>query len=213
MSVEPAVLCCLPNGEAAEPSPKSPTSEAGGEAGEAPSPQAERVKETKNGRRGPRRRLRKTAAGCAHATVSGTQAANPLPRDGKAEVVVPWLPAVEEKNGLQHREEREGNDGKRRRSPSEEAAMPDEDLGGAAAPHSMASEENLRRVEESVREIFRAAGEDVNRPGLRRTPRRFALAWEVFTKGYRANLKGMNLRSAVAVLSEFTLALLSPQYG
>lgn len=47
---------------------------------------------------------------------------------------------------------------------------------------------NVQRVEELVRELLVEIGEDPNREGLLRTPRRVAEAYKYLTSGYRADL-------------------------
>jgi GTP cyclohydrolase I len=47
---------------------------------------------------------------------------------------------------------------------------------------------NIERVEQLVRELITEIGEDPDREGLQRTPRRVAQAWEYLTSGYGADL-------------------------
>lgn len=46
---------------------------------------------------------------------------------------------------------------------------------------------NTERIEELIHELLVELGEDPNREGLQRTPRRVAKAWEFLTSGYRQN--------------------------
>ncbi|MDH7604500.1 MAG: GTP cyclohydrolase I FolE [Melioribacter sp.] len=48
---------------------------------------------------------------------------------------------------------------------------------------------NHEVVEESVRTILKELGEDINRPGLLKTPHRVAKAYEFLTQGYRKKIE------------------------
>jgi GTP cyclohydrolase I len=46
------------------------------------------------------------------------------------------------------------------------------------------SAQNLRKLEDTVRELLQLIGENPKREGLKKTPARVAKAWEYFTRGY-----------------------------
>lgn len=48
---------------------------------------------------------------------------------------------------------------------------------------------NHKKVERLIRELLLELGEDPDREGLRKTPRRVAAAWDFLTSGYRSELK------------------------
>lgn len=54
-----------------------------------------------------------------------------------------------------------------------------------------AAEPKLARMESRFRDILKDLGEDPNREGLLRTPRRVAKAWRELTSGYRVDIDAM----------------------
>ncbi|EPR59015.1 putative GTP cyclohydrolase I [Toxoplasma gondii GT1] len=62
-------------------------------------------------------------------------------------------------------------------------------------------EDKKNAIEEGVRMILRAMGEDVTRAGLRETPKRVAAAMEFFSRGYRADPKDV-IRNALFSVEE-----------
>ena len=48
--------------------------------------------------------------------------------------------------------------------------------------------EETKRIEKLTKELLGEIGENVDREGLLKTPRRVAKAWEFFSKGYTQNI-------------------------
>ena len=50
------------------------------------------------------------------------------------------------------------------------------------------TKKNLKKIEELIKELLNQIGEDTNREGIIRTPKRVANAWDYFSKGYNQDL-------------------------
>lgn len=48
--------------------------------------------------------------------------------------------------------------------------------------------EEIRKIEQLTKELLKEIGEDTNREGLKKTPKRVAKAWEFFSKGYKQDI-------------------------
>ncbi|CBZ50341.1 GTP cyclohydrolase, related [Neospora caninum Liverpool] len=62
-------------------------------------------------------------------------------------------------------------------------------IPGQSIDRGLVAQDSKKAIEEGVRMILRAMGEDVTRPGLQDTPTRVAAAMEFFSQGYRADPK------------------------